>query len=418
MAHPRVVLHVGAMKTGTSAVQAALGAHADALADAGVLYPCEPSWQVQVRAVRDALDMRVAGVQPGRWAAMAERLRTYDGEVAVLSMEFLSFADLAHARAVVESLTPAPVEAVLTLRDPARVLPSAWQEWTQNRGTASWAEYLATAARLAPGGDAHRQHLDTPAARAYGRVLDSDRVLSVWSRVMPPDRLHVLTVPPPGARPGLLWARFAGVLGLDAERYPPPDERANESLDYHAADLMWRVNRRLEGHLDFSAYESLVKNHLCKQVLAAREAQTAVPLPESAHDLAVRWARHTVDLVGRSGAHVVGDLTELEPVTGRFTEAPVPPTDTEGVVRAARDALAGLDAVERDRGTASTDLSPRGGPRAPSDGDKSSGDVDAAVAAVADRVLSLTAGAATETPRRRRGVRGLLRFVRGRRARA
>ena len=359
---PRVVLHIGAMKTGTSTLQDVLTRHAPALAEQGVLFPSDPDWSVQVRAVRDALDLRVRKQRPGRWAEMARRLRTHDGHLAVLSMEFLSFADLEHARRVVDSLAPAEVHAVLTLRDPSRVLPSAWQEWTQNRGTASWTDYLATAERLAPGSS---DTADTsPAARAYRRVLDTDRMLSVWPRVVAAGRLHVVTVPPPDAPARLLWDRFATVLDIDAAAYDLPPKGANESIDYHAAELMWRVNRQVDD-LNFAAYDDVVKKQLCKQVLAPRPDPTPVPLPQTARELAVRWARHTVHLVEEAGANVVGDLSELEPVASRFAPGPLPDIDRQAIVAVAHDALAGLGA------------DPASLPDA---------DVDAAVAAVAARI--------------------------------
>lgn len=388
---PRVVLHVGAMKTGTSTVQAVLGRHAEALADAGVLYPCDPGWVVQVRAVRDALDLRVAGQQPGRWAVMAEQLRTHAGPVAVLSMEFLSFADLDHAHRVVESLAPADVHAVVTLRDLSRVLPSAWQEWTQNRGVASWADYLATAERLGPRAESGPGPA-SPAAQAYQRVLGTDRMLSVWSRAVPPGHLHVVTVPPPGAAPRLLWERFASVLGIDPAPYDLPAEPANESIDYFAADLMWRVNRAV-ADLDFATYDAVVKQRLCKQVLAGRSERAPVPLPDSARELALRWAEHTTQRVRQVGARVVGDLAELEPVPGRFVPGPVPSTDRAAVVAVAREALSGLG----------------------EDADRLGEDaeVDTAAAAVAARVRAVAAERAAPSDVDRWAPRRLLRSWRG-----
>lgn len=364
------MLHVGAMKTGTTTLQGVLGRHAEALGAAGVLYPHQPGWIVQVRAVRDALNLQVPGQRPGRWPALAEQLRTHDGPLAVLSMEFLSFAGPDRARAVVDSLAPADVHAVLTLRDASRVLPSAWQEWTQNRGRTPWAEYLAAAERLEPGSAAGAAGPDTPAAKQCQRVLGTDRMLSAWSGAVAPGRLHVVTVPPQGAPARVLWERFASVLGVDPAPYELPAERTNESIGYHAADLMWRVNRAV-ADFDFATYEAVVKQRLCKQVLAQRSERTPVPLPESTRDLALRWARRTTKLVREVDAHVVGDLAELDPVPGRFVPGPVPRTDRGAVVAVARDALAGLGA----------DPVPLG-PQAR---------VDAAVAAVVARVRELAA---------------------------
>jgi hypothetical protein len=246
--------------------------------------------------------------------------------------------------------------------------------------------------------------LSSPAARAYRRVLDTDRMLSVWPRVVAPDRLHVVTVPPPDAPARLLWDRFGSVLGIDAAAYDLPPKGANESIDYHAAELMWRVNQQVTD-LNFSAYDTVVKNQLCKQVLAPRPDRTPVPLPRTARELALRWARHTVHLVEEAGANVVGDLRELEPVASRFAPGSIPGVDGHAIVAVARDALAGLGAKSAPLPDA---------------------DVDAAVAAVAARIHAL----ADKPSRRvdqpppapakpvRAGQRGLLRSWRGGRRRS
>jgi len=56
----RVVLHVGAMKSGTSYIQARLLANQDVLREQGFLYPGR-TWREQVLAVTDVLGERRAG---------------------------------------------------------------------------------------------------------------------------------------------------------------------------------------------------------------------------------------------------------------------------------------------------------------------------------------------------------------------
>ena len=53
-----VVLHVGAMKTGTTFIQAVMRTNRAALAERGVLWPGH-SWADQVRAVNDVKSRRV-----------------------------------------------------------------------------------------------------------------------------------------------------------------------------------------------------------------------------------------------------------------------------------------------------------------------------------------------------------------------
>jgi hypothetical protein len=113
----------------------------------GVLYPGEASWLEQVEAVRDAIG--VGGperrpVQVGAWHELTQQLLGWSGPVAIVSMELLSFAGRSKVGEIVESLRPAEVHAVITARDLARVIPSAWQESTQNRQTWTWPDYLAS----------------------------------------------------------------------------------------------------------------------------------------------------------------------------------------------------------------------------------------------------------------------------------
>ena len=88
----RVILHVGAMKSGTSYLQALLYANRPMLAERGVLVPGR-TWSDQVRAVQDVLGMASerTGDISGCWDGLVEEVAAYDG-TAVVSMEFLGAA--------------------------------------------------------------------------------------------------------------------------------------------------------------------------------------------------------------------------------------------------------------------------------------------------------------------------------------
>ncbi|HSK32440.1 MAG TPA: hypothetical protein VK903_03070, partial [Propionicimonas sp.] len=76
---PRVILHVGAMKSGTSYVQAMLYANKEILAERGVLVP-GATWSDQVRAVQDVLGRESAqtGRIAGCWDRMVEEVAGHD----------------------------------------------------------------------------------------------------------------------------------------------------------------------------------------------------------------------------------------------------------------------------------------------------------------------------------------------------
>lgn len=306
---PVVYLHVGGMKTGTSFLQSLLIENRDALTAEGVLFP-GGEWGAQVRAVRDILQLALPSSSGtgapderlvGAWPRLRAEMLAHRGRASVVSMEFLSFATPEQARSVVDSLAPAPVEVILTVRDATRVLPAKWQEHTQNRGTLSWSQWC-DGITAAPG--PHNR-----ARRSAMRAVAVPRMVRSWLPAVGVDRLHVVTVPPAGNPPRQLWQRFAEVLGLDEGGYRLP-ERANESLGHVSAELLRRLNLRL-GDLPFRTYVRTVKYVLAKQVLARRTGEPPVLLPERLLPFAEQCNRRTVRAVHEQQIRVVGDLGDL-----------------------------------------------------------------------------------------------------------
>ena len=52
------------------------------------------------------------------------------------------------------------------------------------------------------------------AGRGFWNAHDTLAILDAWSQHIPPDQVHVITVPRNGPA-NLLWMRFASVLGID-----------------------------------------------------------------------------------------------------------------------------------------------------------------------------------------------------------
>jgi hypothetical protein len=350
-ASPRVFLHIGAMKTGTTYLQQVLIQNKEALAEHGFLFP-GPTWGDQVRAAHDAVrHHREPGVREraaGAWPTLAQEMLGYDGTAAVFSVEFLGFAGPEAARRIVEDLAAAEVHVVLTVRDTRVVLPGLWQTHCANGGTASWPAFArsartgATKRRAAP--------LLGQGARLFHHALDIPRVLGVWASVVPPERLHVVTVPPPGSPKGLLWERFASVVGLDPAVATNPPQGHNPSLGYASADLMRRLNAEL-GRLPREEYNPTLKHYLAEQVLADRAGvESRAPLDDRTHRFALRWNRRLRRALEASGAHIVGDLADL-PVGSSAERLPdsIALPDGREVLDAASAALEGMERLLRRR---------------------------------------------------------------------
>lgn len=134
-----------------------------------------------------------------------------------------------------------------------------------------------------------------------------------WSRLVGPERVTVVTVPPPGAAPELLWERFSSAVGFPPESCSPIPA-ANESLGAVSSLVMRRLNHLLsERGLPWRDYNAVVKRVLAKSVLSDRRREEPSlglsVLPEvTSRSREIR--RSLVDL----GVNVVGDLDDLEPV--------------------------------------------------------------------------------------------------------
>jgi hypothetical protein len=287
------------MMSGTSHLQARLAGAGDGLAAAGFLFPGE-SWRDQVNAVSDALGrrQRAHGEFEGVWERMVREIDSFPG-TAVISMEFLGSAGAEKLRPVVASFPSARVEAVVTVRDLGRTVPSMWQETVKNGRTWPWPEYVAGIRdRRGPG-------------EVFWREQDAVAVTRKWVELVGTDAVTVVTLPPPGGDPELLWHRFCEAVGLSPDAAPPP-ESGNESLGAASAMLMRRLNDRVSD-LAWPDYSRHVKFGLAKSILPRhRHDEQAIGFKVT------RWVRRLADeqqagLVD-TGARIVGDVADLAPV--------------------------------------------------------------------------------------------------------
>ena len=294
----RVVLHVGLMKSGTSHLQARLAA-AEGLAGAGFLFPGE-KWRDQVNAVSDALGrrQRAHGEFGGAWDRMVAEVDAFDG-TAIISMEFLGSAPAERLRTVVDSFPSARVEAVVTVRDLGRTIPSMWQETLKNARTWPWRDYVdGVRHRRGPG-------------EVFWNEQDAVAVTRKWTELVGPDAVTVVTLPRSAADPELLWRRFCEATGVPTEAAAPP-ESGNESLGAASAQLMERLNHRVDD-LAWPDYSRHVKFGIAKTILPRhRGAEPAIGFKVA------RWVRRLAEeqqagLAG-AGVRIVGDLADLEPV--------------------------------------------------------------------------------------------------------
>jgi hypothetical protein len=312
-----VYLHVGAPKTGTTFVQDRLFRNRESLRDHGILYPAD-RFDAQFVAALDLEELSWGGLgerAKGAWDALAASVRDWPG-TAIISHEILAAANPEQVRRALDSLAPAEVHIVYSARDLARQIPAEWQEGVKHQRVESFDRFLRLDVGYGRG---------TTERTWFWSVQDWPDVLSRWSPGIPPERVHLVTVPPSGAPPDLLWGRFCELFAIDPEWCSADSDRMNSSLGAAETRLLRDLNRRVKGHLTNPQYRSLVRELLAHNVLARREDSSRVVVNDRtrlmARELTERWIRE----VTARGYDVIGDLDEVRlvgPETGEGSAAP------------------------------------------------------------------------------------------------
>lgn len=311
---PTVFLHIGIAKTGTTYLQELLWHNRSLLDRHGVRYPGDLPGD-HFRASVDLRETPFAGEEmtyvPGSWDALAVAA-TAAPDRAVISHETLTRTRVEQVRRAGASFRAAELHVIITVRDLARQLPAVWQEQVKNRGLVTYDAFL-------------RDVIERPDSRRYKHFWEAQDVVAVlqrWSAAVPPEHIHVVTVPQPGSVSGLLWERFASVIGVDPAVVDTDVPLSNVSLGVPEAELLRRMNAGLRKRLDWPTYEQEVKLGLAGR-LGAGSARLAVP--QARREWVCERAEEMIAGLREGGYDVVGDLEELRPV---FDDRPVVmPTD-------------------------------------------------------------------------------------------
>jgi hypothetical protein len=321
----RVYLHIGLPKTGTTFLQTTMWHNRGPLSDQGFLYPGHDRMQ-HYRASQEVRGARAKALRggAGAWERLVGQIADWPGD-ALVSHEFFSMATPEQAVAAVAALAPAEVQVVMTVRSYILQFPAVWQEALKMNSALSFDAFMDEALAGHLKGAWGWQSQDIPA------------VLGRWSAAVPPDRLTVVTVPPPGAPRDLLWTRWRDALGIDDSAFDFDVAYANESIGAAQAALLLRVKPLLSGPLTSgNVRHRWVRQYFGHEVLVPQRGERFAPRPAHAAELLDRVTQ-AAQVIRDGGYPVVGDLEDLTSVRPSESGAyPDDVTDAEIVDVAAR----------------------------------------------------------------------------------
>jgi hypothetical protein len=322
---PKVLLHIGEPKTGTTFLQHVMWRNRDELSAQGVVLPGHHP-QDHYRASQDLrgipkLASDPAGSWTGEWEILARQAQQAP-RVGVISHELFSAADPEQAERAVRSLEPAEVHVVVTVRDMATLLPAEWQETVKHRNAKAFTEWLEDVIDRESYSADRRQWW-------FWRVHDTISILGIWAQYVPPQRIHVITVPPRGSDNALLWQRFAALLDVDPASVDISRARPNASLGLPEIEFLRRLNEVLPEEVPDWFYMWNVKEGVAHRALAARPREGRLEIPAEREEWARKQADVLVEALSESDYDVVGDLDELRPlpVTDPAASSANPPAE-------------------------------------------------------------------------------------------
>jgi len=339
------LLHVGLMKTGTTALQTAASHRRPELLAHGVRYP---GTHYNHRREAQALFGRTSAAprdRPDYWDRLMGEVDADVTRRILISNEMIAAGDQTTARRLQEDLGPL-THVVFTVRSFSSVLPSLWQQYVKSGHRQDFEEFL------------HRRLVSDLSPPPDMARHDQGALVMRWVDVFGPENVTVIVVDK--SEPRRVPSSFETLLGLPAGMLYEPElrgESLNRSLSVHEASLLLAVNRLLAPY-DLPRDE--VNRLLLKSATARMLDQCPAPdpdaqlvLPPWAVEPATARSREHAEAIAASGARVVGDLAELgqPPRTGGgqwqvSTSVPVE-VAAQAVVGALSPALARADEADQ-----------------------------------------------------------------------
>ena len=326
----RVYLHVGAPKSGTTYLQRVLETNRARLHDAGVRVVGDTHLDRIHAAMVIRQDPRLEAL-PERartsWVRLVKQIHSWRGDVAVLSYELFAGASADQVEAALADLEGLEVHVVITARDLGASVPSAWQERLK----------FALTTRL----EDWKPRPESAGARAeWGwRTMDPAGVAARWGATLPPERVHIVTVPRDHADRTELWRRFAAACRISAPGLVLEVERANQSLGVVAAELLRRINDKVRDPITGNREQARwLRDTLAHEILVPLGSEP-IGLTDAQYADAERRAERSADRILAAGYDVQGDLADLAAtrpdarLPGEVTDAELLETAVETVVR-------------------------------------------------------------------------------------
>lgn len=307
---PKLFLHVGFHKTGTTSLQELLNKNRNDLIQQGLLYPKtrkfrahhEFAWSVGERGWGwKQFGGSQAGSGPSK--RMYRMLRTSKQDF-IISSEFLSELKPDQIKKLLLAIGDRDLRVIFTVRPVAKILPSAYQQEVKNGSKLTYDRWLT---RVLDREKENRNREKFWARHSHHAEIGK------WVNVVGKEKISVIISDE--AKPDFLTMSFLGIVGANIESFSKPaKEVVNRSMDLAEIELLRRINEKFDRSLGWDEYVADIRSTLVKtwtQSPPSGAAQVRLANPEEFRSRIDSMAKEITDGIRNLGVDVIGEIDSL-----------------------------------------------------------------------------------------------------------
>jgi hypothetical protein len=343
---PKLFLHVGFHKTGTTSLQDALNRNRAELLTQGLIYPKTRRFRAQHEFAWSAGKRgwgwkQFGGSQagPGPARRMFRLIRSSKQDV-IISSEFLSELTPAKIQKLISSIGDKDLRVIFTVRPVAKILPSAYQQEVKNGSKLTFDRWLERV--LEPEKENRNK---TRFWTRHSHHIEIDK----WAEVVGKDRITVIVADE--SKPEFLTESFFKLVQADTSNFrESKKEVVNRSMDLAEIELLRRINAKFDRNMGWDEYVVGIRSTLVKtwtQSLPSENSPGKLVNPEAFREAIDQRVAQVTEGIRSLGVEIFGDVDSL--AEARYGSNTIPSSiDIENLVDPilARTRLTTLDSYK------------------------------------------------------------------------
>lgn len=309
MSKPRLIIHPGFHKSGTTALQESFALNRSLLRERGILYP-----HIGTKAhhrIAWALTQRPWGWNkrggertPEKvWDRMAGRINGAKEESVILSSEFFSEVDGERIRKIRSDIKERDIQILFTVRPLAKLLPSSYQQYLKYGIKVEFEKWL-------------HEILDKPGeskvSPTFWQRHSHGKVVARWVDIFGKSNVTVLIVNE--AQPTFLFDEINKFLNLATGTINATPSGSNRSLTMEEISLLLELNRQYPKERAWDEYQLFIRSGYIRQL-----TDDVQPAAGKERLLTPQWAVEKANHLGKeiqkelvnSGVRIIGDIESL-----------------------------------------------------------------------------------------------------------